>query len=176
MRTRPDVAEVRRFVASDRGAVIAFRVALGISAIVFWVVGRHQWFIRDDFAFLITRNLIRVDHGIDEWLFVAQDGHWMTPPILVYRAIQNLFGIDSYWPFLIPTMADPRRHRPLRAGAVPADGCLGVDDDIDLRRAARVRVRLGEHRLRHPDHVQPVAARVPRPPAPRRPRRTGRST
>ena len=105
MRSAPDVAEVRRFVASDRGAVIAFRVALGISVIVFWVVGRHQWFIRDDFAFLITRNLIRTDHGIDEWLFVAQDGHWMTPPILVYRAVQNIFGIDSYWPFLIPTMA-----------------------------------------------------------------------
>ena len=28
----------------------------------------------------------------------------MTPPILIYRGVQNLFGIDSYWPFLVPTM------------------------------------------------------------------------
>jgi hypothetical protein len=104
-RDRFAVDEWRRRVASDRGADVAFKIALAISLVVFYVVGRRQWFIRDDFAFLITRNLIRTQHGIDSWLFAAQDGHWMTPPILVYRVVQNLFGIDSYWPFLIPTMA-----------------------------------------------------------------------
>jgi hypothetical protein len=99
-----NVTAARRFVASDRGAEVAFRVALGSSVVLFYVVGRRQWFIRDDFAFLITRNLMRVQHGLAEWLLAAQDGHWMTPPILVYRLAQNLFGIDSYWPFLLPTM------------------------------------------------------------------------
>jgi hypothetical protein len=100
-----NVVEARRWAASDRGAELAFRIALAVSAVVFIVVGRHQWFIRDDFAFIITRNVIREDHGWDEWLFVAQDGHWMTPPILVYRLVEVLFGIDSYWPFLLPTLA-----------------------------------------------------------------------
>jgi hypothetical protein len=105
VRGRVDVDEWRSRIGSDRGADIAFKIAITVSLVVFYVVGRRQWFIRDDFAFLITRNLIRTQHGIDAWLFAAQDGHWMTPPILVYRVVQNLFGIDSYWPFLIPAMA-----------------------------------------------------------------------
>lgn len=99
------VADARRRLASDRGADITFTSAVAVSLVLLYLVGRRQWFIRDDFAFLITRNLIRTQHGIDAWLLAAQDGHWMTPPILVYRVVQNLFGIDSYWPFLVPTMA-----------------------------------------------------------------------
>jgi hypothetical protein len=99
-----DVPRARRWVASDRGADVAFKAALALSLVVLYVVGRRQWFIRDDFAFVITRNVIRGTHGVDDWLFAAQDGHWMTPPILVYRAVQNVFGLDSYWPFLLPTM------------------------------------------------------------------------
>ena len=37
-------------------------------------------------------------------LFQAQDGHWMTFPIIVYRIIHALFGTGSYWPYLLPTM------------------------------------------------------------------------
>jgi hypothetical protein len=100
----PSAGDARRWVATDKAADTAFVTAVAIAAVVLWITGRRQWFIRDDFAFLITRNLMRNQRGIDEWLFAAQDGHWMTPPILLYRAIQNVFGIDSYWPFLLPTM------------------------------------------------------------------------
>lgn len=93
------------WAGTDDGAQWAFRVALAVSALVFFVVGRRQWFIRDDWAFLISRNVLRDQFGNDEWLLTAQDGHWMTPPILVYRGIQNLVGIDSYWPYLLPTLA-----------------------------------------------------------------------
>ena len=99
------VDDARRWAATDRAADTAFAAALALAVVVMAIVGRPQWFIRDDFAFLITRNLMRDQHGIDEWLLAPQDGHWMTPPVLLYRAIQNLFGIDSYWPFLLPTMA-----------------------------------------------------------------------
>ena len=44
-----------------------------------------QWFIRDDWAFILTRNQIREQVGWDEWLFLPTSGHWMTVPLLVYR-------------------------------------------------------------------------------------------
>jgi len=83
----------------------AFRVALLLAAPILYIVGRRQWFIRDDWAFLLTRPLLRQQDGNAAWLFTAQDGHWMTPPLLVYRLIQNVFGLGSYWPYLLPTMA-----------------------------------------------------------------------
>ena len=92
-------------VAGDTGAEWAFRVALVVSAVVFWVVGRRQWFIRDDWAFLLSRQALRATRGIDDWLLTAQDGHWMTPPLLVFRGLQNVFGMGSYWPYLTVNLA-----------------------------------------------------------------------
>jgi hypothetical protein len=94
-----------RWAASERGSVWAFRVALAVSAVVYWIVGRRQWFIRDDWAFVITRPVVRATLGNAEWLFTAQDGHWMTPPLIIYRAIQNLVGLESYWPYLLVNLA-----------------------------------------------------------------------
>ena len=76
-------------------------VALGLFALI----GRRQWFIRDDWAFVLTRRAMREQLGVSDWLFTAQDGHWMTPPLLVYWVIEQVFGIDSYWPFLLANMA-----------------------------------------------------------------------
>lgn len=93
------------FWASDDGARWAFRAAMVLALPIYAVVGRRQWFIRDDWAFLLSRNVLRHTRGIDDWLLTAQDGHWMTPPILAYRLIQNVFGLGSYWPYLLPTLA-----------------------------------------------------------------------
>ncbi len=90
---------------SDWGADWAFRAMLVISVPVFYVVGRQQWFIRDDWAFLLSRNTLRQTQGNAAWLLTAQDGHWMTPPLLMYRALDNLFGLESYWPYLILNLA-----------------------------------------------------------------------
>lgn len=95
---------MRRLVGAN-AAEQTFRVILLISLAVFVRVGRRQWFIRDDWAFLLNRPLMREQHGNATWLFTAQDGHWMTPPLVVYRAIQNVIGFESYWPYLVPTMA-----------------------------------------------------------------------
>jgi hypothetical protein len=89
----------------DVAANTAFFAVIAGSIVVFVVVGREQWFTRDDWAFVLTRIEMREQQGIGTWLFTAQDGHWMTAPLLVYGAIQAVFGIDSYWPFLVPTMA-----------------------------------------------------------------------
>lgn len=101
-------ARLRRGAAwarSDEGARWGFRAALVVSVILLYIVGRHQWFIRDDWQFVFTRERIHRTAGLDDMLFVAQDGHWMTLPIIVYRVIHAFFGTGSYWPYLVPTMA-----------------------------------------------------------------------
>jgi hypothetical protein len=90
---------------SDRGARIAWWVALPLSLVLLVIVGRHQWFIRDDWAFVFTRAKIRDAFGVDDMLMFPQDGHWMPWPILVYRLLQSIFGLGSYWPFLAVLLA-----------------------------------------------------------------------
>ena len=99
---------LRRGVAwagSDDGARWAFRAVLAGAIVVLYLVGRNQWFIRDDWAFVFTRERIHQNTGLADMLFIAQDGHWMTIPIVAYRIIHAIFGTGSYWPYLIPTMA-----------------------------------------------------------------------
>ena len=96
--------DLARWAASDVGAKWAFRLMLVITVVVFYIVGRHQWFTRDDWAFVLTRERILQFHGWQDWLFLPQDGHWLTIPIVLYHWIQELFGLTSYWPFLLPAM------------------------------------------------------------------------
>jgi len=92
-------------VRSDDGAKWAFRLAMVAACVVYYVIGRHQWFVRDDWASTLTRDKVKLLHGWEHWLFDPQDGHWMTVPVLVYHYFTSWFGLDSYWPFLIPAMA-----------------------------------------------------------------------
>ena len=92
------------WTCTDLAAAWGFRVALAVTAPVMFIVGRHQWFIRDDWAFIVTRTQIRHDFGWHEWLLLPTAGHWMTAPLLLFGALDNVFGIDSYWPFLALNM------------------------------------------------------------------------
>ena len=101
-------ARVRRgatWAATDDGARWAFRAVLAGSLVVLYLVGRNQWFIRDDWAFIFTREKVHQASGLDDMLFMAQDGHWMTVPIVIWRGIHAVFGTGSYWPYLVPAMA-----------------------------------------------------------------------
>lgn len=69
-------------------------------AVLFWA-GRDQWFIRDDWAFLFSRDRLRETGGLDQMLLFPQDGHWMTWPILTFHALRGVFGIGSYLPYLM---------------------------------------------------------------------------
>ena len=97
--------EAAVWLRTDRAAQWAFRVAMVMTVAAFAIVGRHQWFTRDDWASLITRPARRTTNGLADFLFAPQDGHWMTVPVLLYDATRQAFGLDSYWPFLIPAMA-----------------------------------------------------------------------
>jgi hypothetical protein len=104
------IAEARARAAwswtcTDVAASWAFRAAVVLTIPVMYVVGRHQWFIRDDWAFVLTRDEIRTQVGWQEWLFLPTIGHWMTVPLLVYRLLQAAFGLDSYAPFLAVNVA-----------------------------------------------------------------------
>ncbi|MEO6653294.1 MAG: hypothetical protein ABIP17_11620 [Ilumatobacteraceae bacterium] len=87
-----------------RLAGAAFAAAIVVATVVFAIVGRNQWFILDDWSVLITRRRIGVVDGAMHEYFVGQDGHWMTVPVMLYRAIEALFGLGSYWPFLVPVL------------------------------------------------------------------------
>ena len=89
------------FAWSDRGARWAFWIAFACSLVVLYVGGRHQWFIRDDWALLLTRQDLLRDSGVAKWLFQPQDGHWLTVPAILFRALAAVFGLGSYWPFLL---------------------------------------------------------------------------
>jgi hypothetical protein len=89
---------------TDRAAHVTLGMMTVVAIGVYVWLGSSQWFIRDDWAFALTRNLIRDNAGWRPWLFEAQDGHWMTAPILLHRATHLVFGLGSYWPFLAQAM------------------------------------------------------------------------
>jgi hypothetical protein len=94
-----------RWVTNDLTARRAFSAAIACAIPVWWLVGRNQWFIRDDWGFIITRERMRGALPWDAWLLSPQDGHVMAPPILTYHWLKSLFGIDSYWPYLLVLLA-----------------------------------------------------------------------
>src|SRR5262249_43154180 len=69
--------------------------AVEVYAAVFWLhAGRHEWFYLDEWDFLARR---RASHLGD--LFRAHNEHWVTIPVLVYRALYSTFGLRAYLPY-----------------------------------------------------------------------------
>ena len=104
-RLEATVRDLARRLSSASGASWAFRAALVGAFVVYVAVGRNQWFTRDDWAAVITRERVLDTQGWQNWLFDPQDGHWLTVPFLIFAAVRRVFGLDSYWPFLIPALA-----------------------------------------------------------------------
>lgn len=73
--------------------VLSLAVALG--AII--VAGRNQWFFYDEWAFL--------EPHADAALFAPHAGHWSTSPILLTHALRAVFGVTTYWPYLLLSVA-----------------------------------------------------------------------
>lgn len=72
----------RTFVAY---LLIAFPVLLAL--------GRYHWFFADEWEFLANRSVSFND------LFRHHFGHWVTTPVLTYRALYSIFGLTSYLPY-----------------------------------------------------------------------------
>ena len=76
---------------------LAVLVALEIIALpllLHW--GRHRWFQFDEWDFLASRDLSSLHD-----LFAPHSAHWVTLPIVVYRAMWAIFGIRSYVPYQV---------------------------------------------------------------------------
>jgi len=80
--------------AADRWATWTF-VAAAVAAVPYILVqGRSHWFFLDDYDFLAARRL-----GSFSDLMRSHNGHWSTLPIVEYRLLYHLFGLNHYWPY-----------------------------------------------------------------------------
>lgn len=78
-------------------AGFALLVVVALPLILYW--GRDQWFFLDEWSFLAARPLPSLDG-----FFENHNGHWVTLPLVVYRANFELFGLTTYLPYQIPVV------------------------------------------------------------------------
>lgn len=84
------------------GAVVAHYASLAVGFAALLYLGRHQWFFADEWAAILERGMgLSGENG----LLQPHNEHWITGPILIYRAIYNLIGIKSYLPYLACDLA-----------------------------------------------------------------------
>lgn len=97
-------------------------LSLVLGAAVVWVANRNQWFVADDWEFIVNRGPRDQRLG----LFTPHNEHWSTIPILIYRGLLAVVGLRSYGAFVAVLIA---LHLALthllwrvsrRAGATPA--------------------------------------------------------
>ena len=83
-----------------RSAFIAFVLA-EIGAFVFYfVISRPMWFYLDEWDFLANRT-----GGNAGDLFRAHNEHWVTLPVVVYRVLWSVFGLNTYRPYQVVIIA-----------------------------------------------------------------------
>jgi hypothetical protein len=84
----------------DTGSRIALWIFGGVLVVAFPLLlffGRNRWFLYDEWAFLADRD----GGDIDDLLRPHAGTHWSTLPILSYRALWNVFGINTYLPYQV---------------------------------------------------------------------------
>ncbi|MFG6445043.1 hypothetical protein ACFXQA_07180 [Microbacterium sp. P07] len=71
-------------------------VSLVVAFIVIAFLARNQWFFFDEWSFLSDAN---------GELWSGHAGHWSTVAVLVWMLIRSVFGIGSYFPFVLLAVA-----------------------------------------------------------------------
>jgi len=83
-------------------ARLAPTVVLGVGLVVQLIVLVHRarglWFYGDDFDFLLRRSLTG-DGGVS--VLAPHNEHWTTLPIVAYRLMFGLFGLEHYLPYAL---------------------------------------------------------------------------
>ena len=62
--------------------------------------GREQSFFLDEFDFIVDRSLSEPSS-----LFATWYGHWVTIPAIAYRLLVSVFGIRTYLPYQLLSIA-----------------------------------------------------------------------
>ena len=86
--------------ASDRWSIIVFAAAIvvGFVALVS-EISRYYWFNGDDWQFLANR-----DGGDLRQLVEPHNEHLVSVPILAFRGMFRLWGLESYRPYQLPVI------------------------------------------------------------------------
>ena len=86
-----------------RGAVYAHVLTL-VGAFAFWAWwDRGLWFFGDEWDFLAQRGLWHLPANPAS-IWFPHNEHWSTLPILLWRALFNIFHLSSYWPYIVPVL------------------------------------------------------------------------
>jgi spore maturation protein SpmB len=73
-----------------------FLAVLVLAFVVFLRAGQKQWFVLDEWDFFSSR-----EHLDAHALLSPHIGHWVTVPYLVFRALYQAFGLNSYTPYVL---------------------------------------------------------------------------
>ena len=93
---------------STRLAAWTFGLVVVVGAVTIRWIGRDLWFDIDDWGFLAGRSGRDLDDLLDSW-----NQHWTTVPIVAYRGLWQVVGINHFWPY-----------QALTIGAHLASACL----------------------------------------------------
>ncbi|HET9755096.1 MAG TPA: hypothetical protein VFP66_01235, partial [Candidatus Limnocylindrales bacterium] len=96
--TKP-VPEAHQASFPDRWAVAFGAIALAAAVALLWL-GLGMTFFSDEWAFIEQRSL-----GDPASWFAPHNEHWVTFPVLLYRAVVETIGIGSYVPFHLVLIA-----------------------------------------------------------------------
>ncbi len=83
----------RNPAGGHNGRRSSLTVVIAVALPLLLYFGRERWFRYDEWSFLASREVNLHD------LFTAHSVHWVTLPILVYRALWAAFGLHSYVPY-----------------------------------------------------------------------------
>jgi hypothetical protein len=88
---------------SAQAATYAHLLSLA-GAFAFWVwLDRGLWFFGDEWDFLVQRGIWHLPTNPAS-IWFPHNEHWSTLPILLWRALFNVFHLGSYWPYIIPVL------------------------------------------------------------------------
>lgn len=93
----------RRLTPAGEGRLYAavLLTGLAVAGAILVTFARRLYFFGDDWAFLLTRGSVE---GTDLDLFAPHNEHWTTLPILLYRGLFAVFGLDQYLPYALPVI------------------------------------------------------------------------
>ena len=75
-----------------------------VGAFAFWAWwDRGLWFFGDEWDFLVQRGLWHLPANRAS-IWFPHNEHWSTLPILLWRALFNIFHLSSYWPYIVPVL------------------------------------------------------------------------
>jgi hypothetical protein len=98
-RVGPSVSLRDRLRGAPAAGTFGLYILIAIPLILL-ALGRHRWFFGDEWSFLAERSA-------GNWgdLFRSHAEHWSTIPVLIYRALFNIFGLRTYMPYQAAVVA-----------------------------------------------------------------------